>query len=133
MKSLKRTIGLLAAVVSFAAATGARMNTQDRMLCDDLEKFEDTVTRLDHLGPQNTVKDAKYLTDQATNTAKRIENRARTNRNAQDLDRAIQDLNRSVNNLPPDATIGSAQASINDQVRAVKTAADNFQASRCQK
>lgn len=49
----------------------AHAKSTDKQLCNDLAQFEDTVTRLGNLGPQNSVKDMQTLTQKAKTTGQR--------------------------------------------------------------
>jgi hypothetical protein len=120
---------IVAALV--AAAASAQAKSKDEKLCADLADFRAGVTDLQQMGPQSTVGELRQKESQLYATEKRIAKKAKHDKHAGDLHKAIDDLNKTVNRLPADSTVASAQASIEDKVGAVASAADSFSQTYC--
>lgn len=131
MRNVRTTMRTLIVVALVSAAGGAQAKPKDQKLCADLADFRASVEKLQQMGPQSTVGDLRQTESQLATTEKRIARRAKHDKHARDLHASITDLNRAVNQLPDGSTLASAQASIEDKVSAVSTAADAFKQSYC--
>jgi uncharacterized protein YhaN len=120
---------IAAALVSAAALAQAK--SKDEKLCADLADFRAGVTDLQQMGAQSTVGELRQKESQLYATEKRIAKEAKHDKHAQDLHKAIDELNKTVNRLPADSTVASAQASIDDKVSAVASAAESFSQTYC--
>jgi hypothetical protein len=127
---LARMVAL--ALVTLLAAGGAQAKSKNEKLCADLADFRTSLTNLQQIGPQSTVKELRQAEDNVYAAGKRVVKEAKRDKNASDLNAAIEDLRRTAKQLPEGTTLADAQSSLQSKEMAVRGAAQRFRQTYCQ-
>jgi len=124
-------IGVLAAVALGSFGTQALAKSKDQKLCGDLSSFKASVMKLDELGPNSTIGELKAAAKQARESGQKVAKEAGKDPNAGDLSANIKDLQKAVDEMPSNATMSDAKATLQDEINAVKQSASSFAQSHC--